>query len=356
MPACVTKVVEDMDVQTDTERLRDYRRMIVELLFAERNHVCSVCVANGDCELQDLAIAVGMDHVQLDYLNPDCQVDLSHERFGIDHNRCVLCTRCVRVCDEIEGAHTWDVAGRGHRSRVITDMNQPWGDHRDLHVMRQVRAWPAPPERSSTRAPRSPRLEHDRSKLAFLVEAREKKQWNRLRLATVWLGGCSGCHMSFLDLDEFLIDLAGKVDVVFTPFIDVKVYPENVDAVLVEGAVANEEHLALDSPRCASGPDAHLLWRLRRDRQRHGPAEPLGTAELVLKRVYVENGDLNAAIPREPGILPVLLDQVTPVHAVVAVDFYIPGCPPPASTIRAVLEQLIAGASPHLNGREIKFG
>ena len=74
----------------------------------------------------------------------------------------------------------------------------------------------------------------------------------------------------------------------------------------------------------------------------------LGSAEHVLKRVYEENGDLHAAIPREPGILPVLLDQVMPVHAVVAVDFYIPGCPPPASTIRAVLEQLIAGASPHL--------
>ena len=73
MPACVTKVVEDMVVQTDTERLRHYRRTIVELLFAERNHVCSVCVANGDCELQDLAIAVGMDHVGLDYLNPDCR-------------------------------------------------------------------------------------------------------------------------------------------------------------------------------------------------------------------------------------------------------------------------------------------
>ena len=77
--------------------------MIVELLFAERNHVCSVCVANNHCELQDLAISLGVDHVRFDYLNPSCEVDLSHPRFGIDHNRCVLCTRCVRACDEIEG-------------------------------------------------------------------------------------------------------------------------------------------------------------------------------------------------------------------------------------------------------------
>src|SRR5579885_2639425 len=89
-PACVTRAAEDMAIRTDTERLRHYRRTILELLFAERNHVCSVCVANGRCELQDLAVAHGMDHVELDYLNPDCRVDLSHDRFGIDHNRCVL--------------------------------------------------------------------------------------------------------------------------------------------------------------------------------------------------------------------------------------------------------------------------
>src|SRR3954451_15998907 len=109
MPACVTKVAEEMDIRTETDRLKEYRRMIVELLFAERNHICSVCVANGNCELQDMAITVGMDHVRYEYLAPSCAVDISHDRFGIDHNRCILCTRCVRVCDEVEGAHTWDV-------------------------------------------------------------------------------------------------------------------------------------------------------------------------------------------------------------------------------------------------------
>src|SRR5579883_2288451 len=127
LPSCVTRVEEDMEIRTDTPRLHEYRRMIVELLFAERNHVCSVCVANGNCELQDLAVALGVDHIRFDSLHPACAVDVSHPRFGIDHNRCVLCTRCVRACDEIEGAHTWDVAGRGTHARVITDLNQPWG-------------------------------------------------------------------------------------------------------------------------------------------------------------------------------------------------------------------------------------
>jgi len=127
LPSCVTLVSEGMEVKTNTERLRKYRLMILELLFAERNHVCSVCVANGHCDLQSLAQQQGMMHVRFEYLNPKVQVDASHERFVIDHNRCILCTRCVRVCDEIEGAHTWDVMGRGTNSRVITDLNEPWG-------------------------------------------------------------------------------------------------------------------------------------------------------------------------------------------------------------------------------------
>jgi len=128
LAACVTAVEEGMDVRTDTARLIEYRRMTVELLLAERNHVCAVCVANGSCELQDLAMSTGVDHVRYDYIHPpDLTLDASHERFVVDHNRCVLCTRCVRVCDQLEGAHTWDLAGRGAATRVITDLAMPWG-------------------------------------------------------------------------------------------------------------------------------------------------------------------------------------------------------------------------------------
>jgi bidirectional [NiFe] hydrogenase diaphorase subunit len=126
--ACTTRVAEGMQVLTDTPRLQKYRRMIVELLFAERNHVCSVCVSNGRCELQNLAQQCGVDHVRVPYRSAVYKVDASHDWFRLDHNRCVLCTRCVRVCDEIEGAHTWDIMGRGINCQVITDLNRPWGD------------------------------------------------------------------------------------------------------------------------------------------------------------------------------------------------------------------------------------
>lgn len=127
VPACVTRVAEGMEVITDTPRLQTYRRMIVELLFAEGNHICAVCVINGHCDLQALGEAVGMTHVRYAYQAPRRRLDASHARFVLDHNRCILCTRCVRVCDEVEGAHTWDVAGRGASSRIICDLDQPWG-------------------------------------------------------------------------------------------------------------------------------------------------------------------------------------------------------------------------------------
>ncbi|MBZ5650475.1 MAG: bidirectional hydrogenase complex protein HoxU [Acidobacteriia bacterium] len=127
LPSCVTHVEEGMEVTTTSERLDQYRKMIVELMFTERNHICSVCVSNGHCELQTMAQKLDITHVRFPYRYPQAEVDASHDRFVIDHNRCILCTRCVRVCDEIEGAHTLDIMGRGIESRVITDLNQPWG-------------------------------------------------------------------------------------------------------------------------------------------------------------------------------------------------------------------------------------
>lgn len=127
-PACMTYAREGLVVHTNTERLQRYRRLIIDFLFSERNHVCAVCVSNGHCDLQDLAIELGVTHIRVPYLYPRMDIDATHPYFRLDHDRCVLCTRCVRVCGEIEGAYTWGVMGRGIESRIIADLNQPWGD------------------------------------------------------------------------------------------------------------------------------------------------------------------------------------------------------------------------------------
>jgi len=124
----MTTVEEGMQVFTQTERLRKLRKNLLELYFSERNHVCSVCVSNDNCDLQAMAQKVGMDHVHYPYIYPDLEVDVTSERFVMDHNRCIMCTRCVRVCDEIEGAHTLDIKDRGIEARIVTDLDQPWGE------------------------------------------------------------------------------------------------------------------------------------------------------------------------------------------------------------------------------------
>jgi len=177
MSACTTRVREGMEVTTDSERLRNYRRMTLELLFAERNHICAVCVANGHCELQALAYQQGMDHVRYDYCYPKWEVDASHRLFGMDHNRCILCTRCVRACWHIEGAGTKNVSGRGNQSRIITDLNDDWGvSETCTNCGKCVMACPTGAlfHQGSTAA----EMQRDRTKLEFIVNAREKKQWS----------------------------------------------------------------------------------------------------------------------------------------------------------------------------------
>jgi bidirectional [NiFe] hydrogenase diaphorase subunit len=127
LPACTTPAQEGMSVVTNSARLTAYRRIAVELLLAERNHTCAVCVSNGHCELQAAATSLGVTSVRYTYNYPRLPVDLSQERYALDHNRCILCTRCVRVCAELEGAHVWDVAGRGINARIVSDLDLAWG-------------------------------------------------------------------------------------------------------------------------------------------------------------------------------------------------------------------------------------
>jgi len=175
---------------------------------------------------------------------------------------------------------------------------------------------------------------------------------NKVRLATVWLDGCSGCHMSFLDMDEALITLLEQVDLVYSPLVDAKTFPEQVDITLVEGAVSSDG-------------DLHKILMVREHTKTlislgdcavtaNVPAmrNPFGVLA-ICDRAYRENATLDAGVPDQD--VPKLLERVRPVHEVVPVDIFVPGCPPSAAVIQYVLQELLEGRQPELSART-RFG
>jgi bidirectional [NiFe] hydrogenase diaphorase subunit len=125
-PACTTPVSPGIEVTTNSDLLHEYRKMTVQLLLSERTHICSVCIANDHCELQSLANQLGVDHTMFERNWTREEIDLTHDFLVIDRNRCILCTRCIRVCDEIEGVHTLDLKLRGKDAQVIMDLDNKW--------------------------------------------------------------------------------------------------------------------------------------------------------------------------------------------------------------------------------------
>lgn len=175
---------------------------------------------------------------------------------------------------------------------------------------------------------------------------------NKIRLATVWLDGCSGCHMSLLDIDEGIAAVAKKADLVYGPLVDAQEFPEGVDVTLVEGAVSSQEDLK----------------KIQLIRRRSRMVVALGDCAVtsnvpamrntipvdkILKRVYIEGATSQPGIPNE-GVPP-LLKHAVPVHEVVKVDLHIPGCPPPAATIFSVVADLLDGRKPEI-ATKVKFG
>jgi NAD-reducing hydrogenase small subunit len=164
--------------------------------------------------------------------------------------------------------------------------------------------------------------------------------------------------MSFLDLDEFLIELAPQVELVYSPLVDMKEYPEKVDVCLIEGAICNEDHLELlhkvraRTKRLVAFGDCAVTGNVPAIRDQLG----LGNQESVLHCAYIENAQRNRSLPKAEGIVPRLLPRVMPVHEVVKVEYFLPGCPPPADRIKALVAPILSGGEPKLQGPQLKFG
>ena len=175
-PACALEVTPEMEVTTQSWDLHEHRRRITELLFAEGEHVCAFCISSGSCELQDLATEYDVDHIHYDLAHPGKGVDASHPKYSLDRDRCVMCTRCVRVCDEVEGAHVWDVAMRGSEGRIVAGMDQPWGEVADCTWCGKC-VLVCPTGALSFKGRSTSEMVHDPEVVSFLASARQDREW-----------------------------------------------------------------------------------------------------------------------------------------------------------------------------------
>ena len=174
----------------------------------------------------------------------------------------------------------------------------------------------------------------------------------KIRLATVWLDGCAGCHMSLLDIDEAILNVAARADVVYGPLVDAQEFPKAVDVTLIEGAISSQEDLEKvnnirkRSKLVVALGDCAVNGNVPAMRNQIAPRK-------LLERIYIEGAQEGKVIPSS-GV-PALLRQAVPVHQVVKVDLHVPGCPPSAAAIAFVLGELLEGRLPNLAGK-VKFG
>ena len=174
---------------------------------------------------------------------------------------------------------------------------------------------------------------------------------SKVKLATVWLDGCSGCHMSLLDLDEGILAVAQKADLVYSPIADASEFPEDVDVTLVEGAVSSHDDLARiqiirsRTRLLAALGDCAVTANVPSMRNTHPAAK-------ILQSVYVAGADTHGVVPTQ-GV-PALLPQARPLHDFVKVDAHLPGCPPRPEAILGLVQDLIQGRAP--KPAAVKFG
>lgn len=362
-PACMEKVREGMDVQLDQPDLIEMRKMIVEMMFAEGNHICPSCEKSGNCDLQHMAYEMGITNIRFPHLFKDRLVDFNPKRMVIEHNRCVKCLRCVEEVLTEEGQRIFSFYNRGNETVVgidydnealLTDdqaheamklcptgaillrghMPLPFGDRRfDMESIRvDAKGWNG-----------GSRKAHNGTS--------EKKT-----IATISLAGCFGCHMSLLDIDLELLDVLELVDFNKSPINDIKEFTKQCDVGLIEGGCCNVENVKVLKEfrkKCdvliAIGECS--IWGGVPAMRNTIPLEEC-LEEAYLNSMTTEQGE--SIVPYHED-LPKILNKVYPCNQIVKIDHYIPGCPPSANHIWKAVKNVLWGDQFSILYSEFKY-
>ncbi|MGB5444128.1 MAG: 2Fe-2S iron-sulfur cluster-binding protein [Psychromonas sp.] len=364
--SCSTQAEQDMQVKNETHELKMMRQSLVQMLFVEGNHYCPFCERSGNCQLQALAYDLGVTDLHFPQFNAKRNVDASHPQIMLDLNRCIFCELCVRASTEVDKKDIFTISGRSINKRLA--INSPTGYLKDSAMKVTDRSAHICPvgciiikgegfktpigeriyDQHSIRdvgnlRPESTSKENPQIDAASTDNGTKKK----LKIATCSLAGCFGCHMSFLDMDERLIDLFERIELSRSPLNDIKECAPDCDLGLIEGGVCNTENIAVLQHFRKSCKIIIAVGSCAINGGVPALRNNIDVKE-CLDEAYINGiGVVNAQIPVDKE-LPYLLEKVYPIHEVIKVDYFLPGCPPSADAFWKILNDLLSGKEPEL--------
>ena len=361
-PACTEKVTEGLMVEVNTAELIDTRKALVEMMFAEGNHICPACEKSGNCDMQHMGYELGISSTRFPHLFKDRIIDYKPSRMVMEHNRCIKCLRCVVEVVTDDGKKVFNYQNRGNETYVGVDYDQEakLTDEQALNAMKIcptgaiiVRGANMGEPFGDRKFDRESVQKNFNEKIPKLNRptAMEKKI-----VATVSLAGCFGCHMSMLDIDTELLDLIELISFDKSPLTDIKTFTNRCHIGLVEGGCCNSENvetLRKFREHCdilvAIG-ECSIWGGLPTMRNSIPLSECL--EEAYLNSVTNEPG--NNIIPYHED-LPKILDRVYACNEIVKIDDYIPGCPPDANHIWKAVKNLLWGEEYSILYSEFKY-
>jgi len=361
-PACTEKITEGLSVEVNTVELKDTRKALVEMMFAEGNHICPACEKSGNCDLQHMGYELGVSSTRFQHLFKDRIIDFKPTRMVMEHNRCIKCLRCVVDVVTDEGKKVFTYQNRGNETFVGVDYEQEakLTEEQAINAMKICPTGAIIVRGVSIAEPFGNRkfdLESVQSK--YFVKApklKEPAKMNKKIIATVSLAGCFGCHMSMLDIDTELLDLIELISFDKSPLTDFKNFTTRCHLGIIEGGCCNSENvetLRKFREHCdilvALG-ECSVWGGLPTMRNSIPLSECLDEAYLNC----VTNEPGNNIVPYHED-LPKILDRVYACNEIVKIDYYIPGCPPDANYIWKTVKNILWGEEYSILYSEFKY-
>jgi coenzyme F420-reducing hydrogenase gamma subunit/ferredoxin len=361
-PACTAYVYEGLQVEVNTPELVDMRKALIEMMFAEGNHFCPACEKSGNCNLQHMGYELGISVTRFPHLFKDRLIDYQPKRMVLEHNRCIKCKRCIEEVLTTDNKRVFNAINRGNETIVGVDYEQEakLTDEQALNAMTICPTGAIIVRGKSLAKPFGDRaFDMESAQTHFKRNVLEKPNvvnFEKKTIATVSLAGCFGCHMSMLDIDTEILDIAELVSFNKSPLTDIKDFTQRCHLGLVEGGCCNTENietlkkfremcdLLVVVGECAVWGGLPAMRN----------TIPLGECleEAYLNCVTSEPGENTVPYHED---LPKILDRIYACNEIVKVDYTIPGCPPSATHIWKVVKSLLWGEDYSLLYSEFKY-